>query len=463
MTQQLLSKSTEQRYLYVQTFGCQMNEYDTLRVQRILAAHGYATTDDIDSANVIFLNTCSVREKAEQKVHSFLGRLRKLKARNPGLKIIVAGCLAQQWGSQFLKRFEHLDLVLGTRAISSVGELLERLQDTGQRLAHLPDEDEQAGRPDLPLYGAPHTSFMKSDVAAPVTIMQGCNNFCTYCIVPYVRGRERSRSSAEIIREIRQLASEGAREILLLGQNVNSYGRGLEEKISFVDLVHRIASETDILRLRFTTSHPKDLTQELIRSFADLDLLCKHLHLPVQSGSDRILELMNRSYTSAQYMEKIQRLRDACPEIAVTSDVMVGFPGESEADFQQTMHLLDEVRFDNLFSFRYSDRPFARATGFSDKVAEEVKAHRLVELQSFQAETTLVKNHAEVGGIRKILVEGSSKTSDTRMSGRTSQNRIVHFEGPEKLVGRLVSVKILSAFSHSLVGELVGADAKDYN
>jgi tRNA-2-methylthio-N6-dimethylallyladenosine synthase len=462
MIEPILNKPAEPRYLYVQTFGCQMNEYDSLRVRRILAAQGYATTEDINAADVIFLNTCSVREKAEQKVHSFLGRLRKIKARNPGLKIIVAGCLAQQWGSQFLKRFEHLDLVLGTRAISSIGDLLERLQETDQRLTHLPDEEEETARFEQ-LYDAPQTVLMKSEVAAPVTIMQGCNNFCTYCIVPYVRGRERSRPSSEIIREIRQLSAEGAREILLLGQNVNSYGRGLKERISFVDLLHRIASETDILRLRFTTSHPKDLTRELIRSFADLDSLCKHLHLPVQSGSDRILKLMNRSYTSVQYMENIRSLRDVCPEIAVTSDVMVGFPGETEEDFQLTMHLLDEVRFDNLFSFRYSDRPFAKATGFSDKVAEEVKGRRLFELQSFQAETTLSKNRAEVGKTREILVEGPSKASGAQMSGRTSQNRIVNFKGTQELKGRLVHARILSAFSHSLVGELVGAEAKDYN
>lgn len=459
MIQPFLDKPAEPRTLYVQTFGCQMNEYDSLRVERILGLHGYTKTSDINAADVIFLNTCSVREKAEQKVHSFLGRLRKLKARNPELKIIVAGCLAQQWGNQFLQRFEHLDLVMGTRAVSSIGELVERLQETNQRFAYLPDEEEEAIPRNI-LNDSPEPPRVKSEVAAPVTIMQGCNNFCTYCIVPYVRGRERSRPSVEIIREIRQLVAEGAREILLLGQNVNSYGRGLEENITFVDLLHRIAGETNALRLRFTTSHPKDLTRELIRSFADLDFLCKHLHLPVQSGSDHILERMNRSYTAAHYVEKIRCLKDVCPEIAVTSDVMVGFPGESEEDFQQTMRLIEEVQFDNLFSFRYSDRPFAKATRFPDKVPQEVKARRLVELQGFQAEVSLLKNHAEIGQIREILVEGASKASNGQMSGRTHQNRIVNFTGQDELVGRLVFVKILGAFSHSLAGELVGVKPK---
>lgn len=454
----LLKESAEPRYLYVHTFGCQMNEYDTLRVQRILASRGYATTEDINFADVIFLNTCSVRDKAEQKVHSFLGRLRRLKARNPGLKIVVAGCLAQQWGPKFLKRFEHLDLVLGTRAIASVGKMLERLQETGERLVYLPGEDQETG--DLLFDDTPPTPLVKSEIAAPVTIMQGCNNFCTYCIVPYVRGRERSRPSSEIIREIRRLESEGAREILLLGQNVNSYGRGLREEITFVELLSRIAAETDIIRLRFTTSHPKDLTDELIRSFAQIGSLCKHLHLPFQSGSDRILKRMNRNYTAAQYMEKIQSLRKSCPEIAVTSDVMVGFPGETEEDFRQTMQLIEAVQFDNLFSFRYSDRPFAKSTGFGQKVDEDVKARWLAELQGFQAQTTLSRNQAEVGRIREILVEGSSKASNGQMSGRTTQNRIVNFAGPPESLGSLVDVKILSAFSHSLVGELVGAQAK---
>lgn len=442
---------SRQRFLYVRTFGCQMNEYDSLRVQRLLAPQGYVLTGELEAADVIFLNTCSVREKAEQKVYSFLGRLRRLKARNPGLKIVVGGCVAQQLGTQLLGRFSHLDLVLGTRAVSSIASLLEQVRNDGCRLVHMPEEEERG--PDA----AEHPgAFGSSAVSAPVTVMTGCDNFCSYCIVPFVRGRERSRPSAEVIREIQTLTSAGTREVLLLGQNVNSYGRGLREKISFVDLLRRIQAETDILRLRFTTSHPKDLTDDLIGCFAELPSLCEHLHLPFQAGSDSVLKRMNRGYTAALYIEKIRRLREVCPHIGLSSDVMVGFPGESEEDFRRTLDLIGEVRFDSLFSFRYSDRPFTRSAAFPDKIAEDVKARRLTELQTMQAAITLGGNEAEMGRRREILVEGPSRASNGQFTGRTRQNRIVNFAGGENLVGKHVFVRIVAAFSHSLQGELLG-------
>ncbi len=450
MEQQIVMAACEPKRLYVQTIGCQMNEYDSLRVQRILAAHGYVTTSDITAADVIFLNTCSVREKAEQKVHSFIGRLRRLKARNPKLRIIVGGCVAQQLGHQLLERFDILDLVLGTRAVDSVGQLLERIEETDKKVAYLPESEDATVTADLFSSDA-----IPSGVTAPLTIMRGCDNFCTYCIVPYVRGRERSRPVDEIIREMRLLASGGAREVLLLGQNVNSYGRGLSEKTSFVDLLKRIEAEADILRLRFTTSHPKDLTNDLIQCFADMPILCKHLHLPFQAGSDRVLRRMNRGYTAAEYMKKIDRLREACPEMALSSDVMVGFPGETEADFRDTMRMLEAVQFDTLFSFRYSDRPYAKSANFPDKVDERTKAARLAELQALQAEITMRKNMAEEGAVREVLVEGVSKASNGQLTGRTTQNRIVNFEGCEKLVGRLVQTEIMSTCSHSLKGKLI--------
>ena len=449
VVQPLAECGARPRYLYVQTIGCQMNEYDSLRVRRTLAALGYVSTSDMQAADVIFLNTCSVREKAEQKVHSFLGRLRRLKARHPGLKIIVAGCVAQQLGKQLLERFDYLDLVVGTKAVGSVGQLLERIMETGERMAFMPDE-EVRGATDL----VPLSSLGGCEVASSVTIMQGCDNFCTYCIVPYVRGRERSRPVDDVIQEIRMLTEAGAREILLLGQNVNSYGRGLNEETSFVDLLRRIQAETDVLRVRFTTSHPKDLTDKLIGCFAELPVLCKNLHLPVQAGSDRILDRMNRGYTAAQYLEKIRTLRRVCPEIGLSSDVMVGFPGEMEEDYGATLDLLREVRFDSLFSFRYSDRPYARSADFTDKVGEEAKSKRLIELQSIQASISMAKSEAEVGHVREILVEGPSKASNGQMTGRTHQNRIVNFEGPKETIGRLIRVKIISAFSHSLKGEI---------
>ncbi|MGD0399723.1 MAG: tRNA (N6-isopentenyl adenosine(37)-C2)-methylthiotransferase MiaB [Syntrophobacteraceae bacterium] len=439
------------RGLYVRTFGCQMNEYDSLRVQRLLANLGYVPVNDIDQADVIFLNTCSVRGKAEHKVHSFLGSLRRLKDTKPHLKIIAGGCVAQQLGEKLLDRFDHLDMVIGTRAVNSVGQMLQQVQESGGRLACLPDEESGApdfdGRKIMPHRG----------ITAPVTIMQGCNNYCAYCIVPYVRGPERSRRADEILEEIRLLDESGVREVLLLGQNVNSYGKGLDENITFVDLLRRIGMETAIARIRFTTSHPKDLTDELMCCFAEVDSLCKHLHLPVQAGSDRVLARMNRGYTAAGYLEKIKRLRQICPEIALTSDIIVGFPGETEQDFKKTMQLLDEVRFDNLFSFRYSDRPNTRAATFADKVDPEVAARRLLELQSYQADITLDKNLAEVGSMRLVLVEGPSRASNGQMTGRTTQNRIVNFQAPLSSIGQIVGVKIAFAYSNSLRGDIIPA------
>jgi len=438
------------RLLYIKTFGCQMNEYDSLRVQGILHSQGYATTPDMLAADVIFLNTCSVREKAEQKVHSFLGRLRRLKLCRPDLKIIVGGCVAQQLGKELLERFEHLDLVLGTRGISAIAELLNTIQETSERQVYLPQDE----APPPPFE---HHLPARSDsvrVVAPVTIMHGCDNYCSYCIVPYVRGRERSRPERDIIREIQFLSGAGVREILLLGQNVNSYGRGLSEKASLPGLLHRIQTETDVRRLRFTTSHPKDLTRELMQCFAELPCLCRSLHLPVQAGSDNILMRMRRHYTAAEYIEKIRLLRQICPEIGLSSDVMVGFPGETEDDFRKTLELLETVQFDNLFSFRYSDRPYAKSSEFPEKVDAQVKAGRLSELQALQAGITLRKNRMEVGGIREVLVEGPSRISNGQLTGRTQENRTTNFIGPKGLIGETIYVKITSAYSHSLTGEL---------
>lgn len=478
MSQPGLSPGGGGRGLFVRTFGCQMNEYDSLRVQRLLAGQGYVPVHDITQADVIFLNTCSVRGKAEQKVYSFLGSLRRHKCAKPHLKIVAGGCVAQQLGEELLDRFDHLDMVVGTMAVDLVGRLLEQVQQNGGRLAFT-DIGYQASEvgekriSDIGYRSSEQNSFFgypapdirdptsgtryPGSVTAPVTIMQGCNNYCAYCIVPYVRGPERSRPAGEILREIEMLVECGVREVLLLGQNVNSYGRGLEENISFIDLLGRIAGQTGIARIRFTTSHPKDLTDELMLCFSELDSLCNHLHLPVQSGSDRILARMNRGYTAACYMEKIQRLRRICPEIAISSDVIVGFPGETEEDFQQTMELLEKVRFDNLFSFRYSDRPGTRAASFACKVDKETAARRLMELQSFQAGITLNKNLAEVGSIRDVLVEGPSRTSNGQMTGRTTQNRIVNFQAPSTSRGQIIGVKIDFAYAHSLKAQEVTA------
>jgi tRNA-2-methylthio-N6-dimethylallyladenosine synthase len=449
MDQLPYNSARQPQFVFIQTFGCQMNDYDSSRVQQLLTQRGYLVTADLAQADVIFLNTCAVREKAEQKVYSFLGRLRPFKTRHPQLKILVAGCMAQQQGGRLLDRFEHLDLVVGTRSLAALPRLLEDVQETNTRLAYLDEE------PDTPDWLPGDASGMASAVVSPVTIMQGCDNFCTYCIVPYVRGRERSRPSAEIIREIQRLVAAGVKEITLLGQNVNSYGSKSQERINFVDLLHKIQQETGVTRLRFTTSHPKDLTDELINCFAELDCLGMNLHLPVQSGSDRVLQLMNRGYSAAHYLDKIERLRRISPEIGLSSDVMVGFPGETDEDFRATVRLLEQVQFDMLFSFRYSDRPNVRASHFVDKIPDDTKARRLVELQTLQAEITLRKNLAEIGRIRHILVEGPSKAGHGQWTGRTQQNRTTNFQSPTDLTGQQVPVRITAAFSHSLRGELL--------
>ncbi len=453
MSQETMSEpllhSCGPRRLYVRTFGCQMNEYDSLQVRRQLADLGYVPVDDIGRADVIFLNTCSVRGKAEQKVHSFLGSLRRLKEAKPHLKIIAGGCVAQQLGQKLLDRFDHLDMVVGTRAVNSIGQLLQQMEESGGRATFLHDEGNWGAGLDC------REIMPQSGITAPLTIMRGCNNHCAYCIVPSVRGPERSRRPGEILEEIRLLERSGVREVLLLGQNVNSYGRGLDEEISFAGLLRRIAAETGVARIRFTTSHPKDLTEELMVCFAEMDILCKHLHLPVQAGSDRVLARMNRGYTAGAYLEKVGRLRRICPEIALTSDVIVGFPGETEEDFRKTMELIEEVQFDNLFSFRYSDRPNTAATAFADKVDGQTSALRLAELQGRQAEITLQKNLAEVGSTREVLVEGPSKASNGQITGRTSQNRIVNFDGPLSSMGKILDVRITFAYSHSLKGEAV--------
>lgn len=438
------------RSLYIKTLGCQMNEYDSLRVLQILQTQGYTLTSEMTAAEVIFLNTCSVREKAEQKVYSFLGRLRPLKVYRPELIIIVAGCVAQQLGRQLLARFDHVNLVVGTRGISAIAELLGEVREKRKRISHLPTEE--APRPVTEPH--PTSAINKATVVAPVTIMQGCNNYCTYCIVPYVRGPERSRPMKDILREIHGLTAKGVREILLLGQNVNSYGSGLDERTSFVELLHHLQAETDVRRLRFTTSHPKDLTEALMQCFATLPILCTNLHLPLQAGSDSILMRMNRGYTASQYLQKILQLRQICPDIGLSSDVMVGFPGETEEDFQQTLQLLKAIQFDNLFSFRYSDRPHVRSAGFPDKVDARTKARRLLELQSLQAAITLQKNQLEVGKLRDVLVEGASRNGNGQLTGRTRQNRVVNFVGSKELIGETIYVKITSAFSHSLKGDI---------
>ncbi len=435
-----------QKRIYIETYGCQMNEHDTERILRLLEASHYLETKDAQEADLILINTCSVREKPEHKVYSALGRYKWLKEKR-GAIIGVAGCVAQQEGNKLLNRVPYLDMVIGTHAIPMLPQLLQKIEFFGQRICETGFDPEgnylKTILPQKPL----------DNVKSYVTIMQGCDHLCSYCIVPYVRGREKSRSSKEIIEEVRHLAKMGVKEVCLLGQNVNGYGKGLEEEVSFPELLERINEIEGLQRIRFTTSHPKDLSEELIQAFSRLPKLCEHIHLPFQSGSDRILKAMHRGYTKESYLGKIYRLKEVCPSIAVTADVIVGFPGEEENDFEETLDLIRKVRFDDLFSFKYSPRKGTRAATLQDKVDEKVKQDRLSILQEIQNGITLQKNQELEGRVEEVLVEGRSKQSENDITGRTRTNKIVNFEGNLELVGQLVPVRITKAYAHSLRGE----------
>jgi len=457
----------ETKYIYIHTIGCQMNIYDSEQIAKGLRPLQYETTASLEKANLIIVNTCSIREKAEQKVFSFLGRLAGLKRKKPDLMIGVGGCVAQQEGAKMLERVPHLDLVFGTHAIGRLPGLIKQIELKRCRIVDI-KMSKDIEELDFLARGNPEASVTRF-----VTIMQGCDNYCTYCVVPYVRGREISRTPKRIINEIRRLVQSGVREITLLGQNVNSYGKK-EGLPSFPQLLYLVNEVNGLMRIRFTTSHPKDLSEDLISAFKKLDKLCNHIHLPVQSGSNRILKRMNRNYTREVYLEKVARLRNACPGIAITSDIMVGFPGETDADFKDTLDLMKNVEFDGLFAFKYSDRPNASAANFPDKISEPEKKARLQQVLDLQDDVTRQKNIALEGSTQLILVEGLSKKqsgidihheSDVQWTGRTSTNKIVNFiqdvdavSGDKILTGQMANVRILSAFAHSLWGKLVGFD-----
>jgi tRNA-2-methylthio-N6-dimethylallyladenosine synthase len=407
---------------------------------------GYETTEDPGRADLILVNTCSIRDKAEQKIYSRLGRFRPMKESNPDLLIGVGGCLAQQRGERLFRRAPHLDLVFGTHQIHRLPELIGKRAREGGRIVETAF-CERVPSLDIPAQPAPEA------IGTFVTIMQGCDNFCAYCVVPYLRGPEESRPLIDIVREVEGLAARGIREVTLLGQNVNSYGRTLAGSADFADLLGALGKVEGIERIRFTTSHPKDLSQRLIDCFGEVPSLCEHIHLPFQAGSDRVLERMKRGYSAREYLKKISALRRRCPRIRITSDAIVGFPGEEEEDFQATLALMREVRFDNLFSFRYSKREGTAAAGMDGTPDEKVKRERLRTLQSLQEEHTLERNRALIGKLEEVLVEGPSRNSPREMTGRTRGNGIVNFPGDGTLIGRTVPVRIVEAFLHSLRGE----------
>lgn len=431
-----------------------MNERDSEIMGQILSSHGYVECNDMESADLVILNTCTIRAKAEQKVMSLLGALRKIKTQRPGMKICVAGCVAQQEGDHLIQRMPHVDLVLGTQNIYDLGTYIARTTETGRPViatgmskafqipAFLPTDREAIGSTgDL----HPFRRF--------VTIMQGCDNYCSYCVVPYTRGREISRSAQDIVAEVRKFVDQGVKEITLLGQNVNSYGRkpnGTARPCSFPELLHQVAEISGLHRLRFTTSHPKDLSNELIGCFRDIAILCPQFHLPVQSGSDAVLKRMNRHYTVADYLERVEALFACRPDLALTTDIIVGFPGETDEDFALTMDLLERVRFHGSFSFKYSDRPGVRSCNFDGKISEQVKSERLAIFQRRQDEISLERNGAYVGSRQEIMIES---TGDSGFQGRTGTNHIVHVDQHTDLgPGDLLEVEIYHAGQHSLKG-----------
>jgi len=434
--------------VFIRTFGCQMNEYDSLRMLKLLESSGYTAAASYDEASVILLNTCSVREKAEVKVYSELGRLKFLKRNNPELIIGIAGCIAQQAGKKLLGKYPQLDLVIGTHALAKVPDLLSQIRGRRQKIV-CTDMNGAEIYPSAPY--APD----KEKITAFVSIMQGCENFCSYCIVPFVRGPERSREISEIVDEVHRLAESGVREVTLLGQNVNSYGRTLTPQRTFPELLAAINEVPGLERIRFTTSHPKDLSPALIEAFKDLDKLCEHIHLPLQSGSDWVLKRMNRKYTALEYLKKTAALRSVVPDISITSDMIVGFPGETEEDFQATLYAVEEVGFDDLFFFRYSDRPGTKASGFPDKVPYDIMIQRLTALKDKQMEISIARNRRFLGKTLPVLFEEKSKRSPEHMAGRTRTNKVVNCRAPDSVIGTTALVRIERAHIHSLSGKLV--------
>ncbi len=427
-----------------------MNERDSEIMAQLLAESALPCSDIAD-ADIVLVNTCSIREKAAQKAFSLLGHLKYLKKKKPHLIIGVVGCVAQQEGKKILQRMPHVDLVMGPQNIYNLPALLHDISCDQKRIVAIDQSPSFVIPPFLPEIGSgpSHKRF--------ITIMQGCNNFCTYCVVPYTRGREVSRQFSEIMAEAQLLLDHGVKELTLLGQNVNSYGRDSHGKQihTFAELLRAVGGLNGLQRLRFTTSNPKDLTTELLQSFAEIPLLCAHFHLPVQSGADRVLERMNRKYSRARYLELVYALRQYRPDIAITTDIIVGFPGESEADFQATLDLVERIRFHGAYSFKYSDRPQAKSVDFEDKVPEEIKATRLAILQRRIDEIILERNKEYLDRVEQVMVESENKGRAGHWYGRTGTNNIVHFKSNAPLnPGHMVDVLITEACEHSLRGEL---------
>ena len=443
---------TPAKKVFIRTFGCQMNEYDSDKMADVLAAsEGYEKTGDPAEADLILFNTCSVREKAQEKVFADLGRVREFKQARPGVLIGVGGCVASQEGAEIVKRAPYVDLVFGPQTLHRLPELLARRRETGKSQVDIsfPEIEKFDHLPPAKVEGA----------SAFVSIMEGCSKYCSFCVVPYTRGEEVSRPLGDVLAEVRHLATSGVKEVTLLGQNVNAYRGELPdgESADFALLLAQVAKVAGLQRIRYTTSHPLEFTQRLIEAYTRIPTLVSQLHLPVQSGSDRILAAMKRNYTAMEYRSIVRRLRAARPDISLSSDFIVGFPGETDADFEQTMKLIEDVRFDGSFSFIYSPRPGTPAANLPDPTPHKVKLERLQRLQKRIQELSEEYSQAMVGTRQRVLVEGVSRKDAHELAGRTDNNRVVNFAGHPRLIGEFVDLDITFAYPHSLRGRVCAA------
>ena len=438
------------RKVFIRTFGCQMNEYDSDKMADVLAVgEGYEQTDRPEEADVILFNTCSVREKAQEKVFTDLGMVRHLKQKNPDLIIGVGGCVASQEGAAIVQRAPYVDLVFGPQTLHRLPQMMDRRRASGRPQVDIsfPEIEKFDHLPPARVEGA----------SAFVSIMEGCSKYCTFCVVPYTRGEEVSRPLDDVLAEVAGLVDQGVREITLLGQNVNAYrgAMGEGEVADFALLLELVAEIPGVERLRFTTSHPREFTPRLIDLYAKLPKLVSHLHLPVQSGSDRILAAMKRGYTALEYKSIVRKLKAARPDLCLASDFIVGFPGETEEDFQATMKLIEDVGFDASFSFLYSARPGTPAASMADETPAAIKSERLHRLQALIEAQAAAISAAMVGSVQKVLVEGPSRKDPRELAGRTDNNRVVNFPASPRLIGQMVDVRITRALPHSLRGEVV--------
>lgn len=436
--------------LFIKTHGCQMNEYDSTKMVDVLAAeHGLELTENEAEADVILVNTCSIREKAQEKVFSQLGRWKELKKNNPNLVIGVGGCVASQEGEAIIKRAPYVDVVFGPQTLHRLPQLIDAKRETGRPQVDIsfPEIEKFDSLPEPRAEGP--TAF--------VSIMEGCSKYCAFCVVPYTRGEEVSRPFEDVLVEVAQLAEQGVREVTLLGQNVNAYRGATEDggSADLADLIRAIAEFEGIGRIRFTTSHPMEFTDSLVEAYRDVPKLASFLHLPVQSGSDRVLTAMKRNHTALEFKAKIRKLREARPDICLSSDFIVGFPGETDRDFEQTMKLIGDIGFDQSFSFIYSKRPGTPAANLPDDTPADVKSARLTRLQDTITANARRISQAMVGTVQTVLVEGVSKKSAAEVTGRTENMRFVNFAAPARLIGQFVDVEITEAMSNSLRGRIV--------